>query len=341
MNNRAERTDKIHQFILENVEAHPTDITALVSHEFGISRQAGHRHIQKLVSENQIFTHGSTRNRKYEVRPLVDFSLELPLKGLEEDKLWREQIRPLLSKLSPNLIKICYYGFTEMVNNAIDHSDGNLLSLKVRLTHNIVTLQITDNGVGIFKKIQEKFNLDDPLHAILELAKGKLTTDPQHHTGEGIFFTSRMFDQFVILSGKLFFTHLETDKDWLVENKEDLFAGTSVGLKINTKSTRTTQQVFDQYSDDDFGFSKTHIPVFLAVYGEDNLISRSQAKRLLVRFERFKEIVLDFENVESIGQAFADEIFRVFHLQYPNIHLTTINTNEQIDKMITHVTKSI
>jgi len=65
--------------------------------------------------------------------------------------------------------------------------------------------------------------------------------------------------------------------------------------------------------DNDFGFSKTHIPVFLAAYGEDNLISRSQAKRLLVRFERFKEIILDFENVESIGQAFADEIFRVFH----------------------------
>ena len=55
--------------------------------------------------------------------------------------------------------------------------------------------------MGIFKKIQKALDLLDERHAILELAKGKLTTDPKHHTGEGIFFTSRMFDEFTILSG--------------------------------------------------------------------------------------------------------------------------------------------
>ena len=50
--------------------------------------------------------------------------------------------------------------------------------------------------------------------------------------------------------------------------------------------------------------------------------------------EKFREIILDFKDVEEIGQAFADEIFRVFQNEHPNINLHPINTNEQIAKMI-------
>lgn len=48
--------------------------------------------------------------------------------------------------------------------------------------------------------------LDLPSHAILELSKGKFTSDPARHSGEGIFFTSRMCDKFEILSKGLFFS---------------------------------------------------------------------------------------------------------------------------------------
>lgn len=341
MSNRQEKNEQIRQFILENVEDHPSDITSLISDNFDISRQASHRHVQKLVQDGSLITHGSTRDRKYEVKPLVEFSIELALKGLEEDKAWRENILPLLNNISSNVLQICHHGFTEMVNNAVDHSEGTLLRIKVLQTYKLIDIQISDNGVGIFNKIQREFELDDPLHAILELSKGKLTTDPARHSGEGIFFTTRMFDRFAIMSGKLFFTHLESDKDWLLENKEEVFSGTLVDLQINLRSKRTTQQVFDKHTGDDFSFTKTHVPVFLARYGNENLISRSQAKRLLTRFERFKEIVLDFDNVDSIGQAFADEIFRVFVSQNPNIHLIPINTNNQVKKMIAHVRNTV
>jgi len=46
---------------------------------------------------------------------------------------------------------------------------------------------------------------------------------------------------------------------------------------------------------------------------------------------------LDFEGVEIIGQAFADELFRVFPSFHPDIHLEPINTNENVRKMIAHV----
>lgn len=329
------KTDEIRQFILENVEDHPSEITSVVSAKFGISRQAGHRHIHKLVQDGLLFAEGTTRNRKYEVKPLVDFSVKLPLRELEEDKVWREYIRPRLENLSANVLQICQYGLTEIVNNAIDHSEGTELVMFLKRTYKSIEINLIDNGVGIFAKIQKELNLDDQLQAILELSKGKLTTDPAHHTGEGIFFTSRMFDKFSIMSGKLFFSHFEPDNDWLLENTNEIQKGTAVQMIIGVQSNRTTKQAFDRFTvHGDYGFSKTHVPVFLARYGDENLVSRSQAKRLLARFERFKEILLDFDHVDSIGQAFADEIFRVFASQHPNIHLYYINTNKQVEGMI-------
>jgi anti-sigma regulatory factor (Ser/Thr protein kinase) len=339
MSKPRKQSQEIRDSILKNIEEHPQDIASFTAGKFSISRQAVHRHIRQLINDGLITVQGATRDRKYELKPLVDFQQVLPLNAdLREDKVWREHLRPRLEGVPPNVLSICQYGFTEMVNNAIDHSQGTLLSISLKHTPAIIELGITDNGIGIFNKIQKALNLDDPLHAILELSKGKLTTDPGHHTGEGIFFTSRMFDDFRILSGNLFFNYVETAGDWLLEDQKELLRGTLITLKISPHSTRTTQQVFNRYaSGEDYGFTKTHVPVSLARYGDENLISRSQAKRLLTRFERFKEIILDFKGVDTIGQAFADEIFRVFQNQNPKIHLTPINTHDQIEKMISRV----
>jgi hypothetical protein len=192
-----------------------------------------------------------------------------------------------------------------------------------------------DDGVGIFRKIQSAMNLADERHAIVELAKGKLTTDPKGHTGQGIFFTSRLLDSFDILSDGVFFTHaFGKDEDWILERPEST-DGTTVFMKLNNHSARTDKQIFDQYSSgDDYGFTKTVVPVRLAQYGDDKLISRSQAKRLLARVDRFRSVLFDFAGVEIIGQAFADEIFRVFAQGHPGIELTPINATPQVQQMI-------
>ena len=230
------------------------------------------------------------------------------------------------------------YGFTEMFNNAIDHSSGSEIRVRIRKNALSTEMLLMDNGVGIFKKIQATMNLLDERHAILELSKGKLTTDPSNHSGEGIFFTSRMFDSFDILSGNIFFTHqFGEDADWILENK-DLSSGTSVWMKIHNHTSRTTKKIFGQYtSGDDFGFNKTVVPVKMAQYGEDKLISRSQAKRVLARIELFKTVIFNFEDVEIIGQAFADEIFRVFALRHPEIELLAIKTSDDVKKMISRI----
>ncbi len=330
------RGEEIRQFILERVNDHPHDIAALTAQEFSITRQAVNKHIQRLVKQDSLVVQGSTKNRAYYLRSLVDWSNVYSLKNLlEEHVVWISDIKPLLKNYPDNTIDIWSYGFTEMLNNAIDHSSGEEVFIKVERTAVDTTIAIHDNGKGIFKKIQEELNLDDERHAVLELAKGKLTTDPDNHTGQGIFFSSRMFDGFEILSGKVYFSHEFNDsEDWILERYKSN-KGTTVFMKLKNNTSRTSKQIFDKFSSgDDYAFNKTVVPVRLAQYENENLVSRSQAKRLLARVDRFKVVIFDFSDVESVGQAFADQIFRVFKIQHPEIELIITNANQNVTQMV-------
>ena len=285
-----------------------------------------------------IIAKGTTRSVRYELKPLVDKKFTvLIFPELEEHKVWLERVRPLLKGVTDNVQQICNYGFTEMLNNVIDHSGSDRAVIQVKRTLALIEMKVIDSGIGIFKKIQTVLGLDDERHAILELSKGKLTTDPERHTGEGIFFTSRMFDSFVIFSGDLYFSHEDAGGDWLIEDKLDRIDGTLVDMSINPHSIRSMQKVFGEYSKEelDHDFSKTHVLVsLLQDTKNDILVSRSQAKRLLARCGSFKEVTLDFKHVQQIGQAFADEIFRVYRKQNPDVHLGWVDANKEVEKMI-------
>lgn len=330
------RGEDVRRFILNNVEKHPTAISKLTAEHFGITRQAVNKHLQRLTSEHALAEMGHTRNRSYKLSPLSEWSGQYRIAAeLAEDLVWKNDIRPVLGQLPDNVMDIWHYGFTEMFNNAIDHSEGSEINIRIRKTAINTEMILFDDGVGIFKKIQVAMNLLDERHAILELSKGKLTTDPQRHTGEGIFFTSRMFDSFDILSGGVFFTHqFGQAEDWILE-REKFETGTGVWMELNNHTARTTKKIFDHYSSgDDYGFNKTVVPVKLAQYGNDKLISRSQAKRVLSRVELFKIVIFDFDGVEIIGQAFADEIFRVFAKTHPEIQLHVAKANSAVKRMI-------
>lgn len=47
--------------------------------------------------------------------------------------------------------------------------------------------------------------------------------------------------------------------------------------------------------------------------------------------------MLDFSGIDDIGQAFADEIFRVFVNSLPEIEISYIEANKSIKNMIEHV----
>ena len=66
-------------------------------------------------------------------------------------------------------------------------------------------------------------------------------------------------------------------------------------------------------------------------------VSRSQAKRVCARLERFREVVLDFSDISWAGQGFMHEIFVVFAKRNPDIKITPVNMSEDIQNMLGHV----
>jgi anti-sigma regulatory factor (Ser/Thr protein kinase) len=263
------------------------------------------------------------------------YSLQVPL---DEDVIWRKDISPFLAGVSQNVLQICQYGITEMINNALEHSGSETITIKASLFDNSIRFSVIDCGIGIFTKIKNDLGLDEPGYAILELVKGKFTSDPQRHSGEGIFFTSRIFDVFTIASENISFSWFKANKQFEV-SKVGGVQGTAVTMEIRKDSALLLADVFNEYADPDKqpSFHKTIIPVQIMQYEGESLMSRSQAKRLMNRFDRFLEVVLDFTGVTFIGQGFADEIFRVFAQVHPQTTIIPVNCQAAVEKMIAHV----
>lgn len=332
------RGESVRRFLIESIGAHPADIVRVAAEKFGCSRQAVHKHLQRLIAEGAVTVSGTTRSKRYGLATLVEWEKEYRLSDeLAEDAVWRRDISPLINMLPSNVVDIWHYGFTEMFNNVLDHSEAETVRVMVSKTAASTRVLVSDDGIGIFKKIQAALGLDDARHAVLELAKGKFTTDPVNHSGEGIFFASRMFDEFDILSRDVSFSHeFDASEDWILDRSEQPVLGTLVTMVLHNHTARTVRKVFDRFSSEaeDYGFTKTVVPVKLLRYGDDSLVSRSQARRLLARFEKFKVVLLDFSGVASVGQAFADEVFRVFRAKHPEVELVAIHASSEVRRMI-------
>jgi hypothetical protein len=145
-----------------------------------------------------------------------------------------------------------------------------------------------------------------------------------------------MFDRFDILSGGVWYSHeFGKPQDWLMERTNPNATSTLVFLRLNNHTSRTETKIFDQYaSAEDYVFKKTTVPVRVAQYGSDKLVPRSQAKRVVARIEVFRTVVFDFQGVSTVGQTFADEVFRVFARQHPEIEIVCQNANSEVQRMI-------
>ncbi len=331
------RTD-IQGFLLANIEAHPIDIVTFSAHQFGISRQRIHQYLQGLIKEGEIIKTGRTSDTRYFLTAGKRLEFEEKIRpGLAEDRIWTQYVRPMLIRYPENIYKICQYGFNEIFNNAIDHSEGSVIFSKIEAGPNEIKITIMDNGIGIFEKIQRALNLSSPRESILHLSKGKFTTDRSRHSGEGIFFTSRIFDSFSILSSDMYYTF--KNNDWFLsdQRREDFGNGTFIKMRISLPSEKTIKEIMAKYADTEIGFGKTIVAVRLSADADDPHISRSQAKRLLIGLDRFHQVLLDFNRVEEVGQAFIDEIFRVFQNEYPNIKVDYVNAKPDVQSMIERV----
>ncbi len=311
------------------------NVATQLATDLNITRQAASARLRAAVKKGLINKEGIGRGVVYTLADTKRVHKEFEREGLSEDRVWVSLIAPMVADLPENVRGIWQYGFTEMLNNAIDHSGSKKITIWGARNALYTQAWVSDNGEGIFIKIQKALDLYDPREAILELAKGKFTTDPDNHSGEGIFFSSKVFDRFDIRSGSLHFMHSDTRQDdWLVERPKTA-TGTLVVMRLMNDSQRTTKEFFDKFAaPEEFTFAKTIVPVRLAQHEGEKLVSRSQAKRLIFRFEKFKTVILDFEGVAEIGQGFSDEVFRVFQNAHVDIKLVPVNMTAAVKEMV-------
>ena len=334
------RPEKIKEFLLDNIPGHPKDIVPLTARRFKVTPTTVHRHLNKLLMQGEVIKTGKTRGASYYLNSSLRKELTFPIKpGLEEHQVWMDFFHDAFSILPENVYSICNYGFGEIFNNAIDHSQGKTIAVTSEIIGNVLEILIVDNGIGIFKKVKNALGLENERASILELTKGKFTTDPENHTGQGIFFTSRAVDRFSIVSSNLGYLKNNLEDDWFIESPDKHVKGTGVSMQISINSNRKLEDVFRQYEtfDEIEGirqFDKTHIVVNLSKFDQDHYVSRSQAKRILIGLEKFNHIVLDFRNIKTVGQGFVDEVFRIFQKKYPKIKFEWTNANENVRFMI-------
>ncbi len=334
----------IKRLILAKIKEKREVKTSEIMKEVGFSRAYVNRFFQDLVNQGKIMKIGQSRGSKYvfsgnnTMSPILSFRSVLMREGLREEDTLKQIKREtgVFLEIKRDLTGILDFAFTEMLNNAIDHSGSEKIKVEIEKETGQISFVVRDFGIGIFKNIKQKNKFPDIMMAIQTLLRGKQTTDPTKHTGQGIFFTSQLADTFSIKSFKkhLFINNLQND--FFVEDCKEL-KGTKIFFSISENSMKSARDIFGKFTDEEtFEFNKTQIRIKLYKIG-NNLISRSEAKRVVLGLDKFEEVVLDFKDVDTIGQGFADEIFRVWQNNNSKIKITFENTGNDVEFMIKHV----
>ncbi|MBQ8393787.1 MAG: DUF4325 domain-containing protein [Clostridia bacterium] len=323
-------------YILDKIASGEKSISKVVSEAFGISTNTVHAYLTELINNNTI---AKLKRGEYKLVSEQSFYSFQRSKGeLESDTAaYDECLGKKIEHLSENIQHIWAYALSEMVNNVIDHSNAENMHITIAQNYLNTTVIIADDGVGIFEKIKNHFNFTNLDDAICELFKGKLTTDKANHSGEGIFFTSKMMDKFLITSSKKTFTTLKYENEELTDFGEAP-TGTRVLMSISNFSKKTAREIFDMYSNTEGSFTTTRIP--LKNIFDTAPVSRSQAKRICNRLDKFEDVIIDFENISWMGQGFAHQLFVVFKRAHPDINLIPENMNESVVNMYNHVVNS-
>jgi DNA-binding transcriptional ArsR family regulator len=325
---------KTRDLIRRTLEAGDSVTMAELLEVTGLTRPAVLYHLRALMEAGDAELVGPSRGRSVRYRSPYDDRWDILLDELvSEHRLWSDLRAELLDQgSSVGAREIHEYVFGEIVNNVLDHSGSQNLTITRRATGRSVGISVRDHGVGIFQHIADVEGLADHHASLLRLQSGTYTTDPDNHTGQGIFFSARAVDQFSIGSGTL---------AWQVDNvagdstvtRINAVPGTIVRWTLDSATTRSLPALFEYYSRaDDDGipqFAVTSIPVSVAA-ATDTYATRSAARELLAGKQQFRVIILDFSNVENIGQGFADEVFRVYRTQNPTVTIEPVHMNEQV-----------
>lgn len=341
------KREEIKKYILQKIALDDKDVIAKTMDSFGISITSVKRYIQESIGSNVLVSEDNAACG-YKLVEQV-FHIQLPLNNpyLTEDQIYNTYISKYLVNCNEEALRIWQYVCEEMLNNAIEHSRGQNIYIEVCSNVLFSKVTIMDDGVGAFRTLLEYMETHgwyqpQTEDALIELYKGKMTSNASCHSGEGIFFSSKMVDEYVLWSDSRMYIGGNGKEPKSVESHFLSYAsrisrkGTVVSMSLENATQRKITEVFDMYTDVDAGFVKTRIPIKEAcINGEP--VARSQARRICNRLDEFKEVILDFSNVEFMGQGFADEIFRVYAAAHAHVLLHPVNMLPTVERMVWHV----
>jgi len=322
-------------WITAAARTHGDDLIAHVMQRQGISRRRARKLLNALVDAQWLSASGSTRKPRWQPGALRQVVQSYALDGLQEDLPWSRDFAPHL-ELRPNIARLAQHAFTELLNNAIDHSGGQGVTVSVRQTAMHLQLLVSDDGCGIFDRIEQSWQIGDPQLAMLELGKGKLSSMPDRHCGHGLFFVARAADIFDLHANQRAFQRRPGRSGWSPVRPLGR-PGTSIFLAIALDTPRTLDEVLRAQAEQGYGFEQTEVPLRLLTGPMVGLESRAQARRVTARLAQFRRATLDFSGVDDIGPAFADELFRVYTRAHPEVQLQPEAMGPRVAAMVAAV----
>ena len=289
-----------------------------------IKRRTANKLLKDLVAAQWLASQGSRRKTDYRPGVLRQVVQRYPLERLQEDLPWRTDFAPCF-ELPAEVGRMVRYAFTELLNNAVDHSGGSTVTVSLRQTPLQAQLLVSDDGCGLFDCIAQGFGIADPHLALLDLSKGKLTSAPDAHCGHGLYFTARLADVLCLQANQVGFQRRAWEAQPWRNGTPAAQRGTSVYLAIALDTPRTLDSVLCDHSlsPGSYAFDRTEVPLQLMAT-DAVLASRAEARRALARLAQFRRADINFSGIEDIGQGFADEMFRVFRKTHPGVELVPV-----------------
>jgi anti-sigma regulatory factor (Ser/Thr protein kinase) len=326
---------------------------ALMAH-LGVSRRRAGELLRQLVQSGWLQREGTARRPQYHPGGLRQVVRRYALDGLQEDLPWRRDFAPFFD-LPPQVARLAQHAFTELLNNAVDHSGGTRVTVSMRQTPLHLQLLVSDDGCGLFQRVHEHLGIDDPRLAMFELSKGKLTTQPSRHAGQGLFFVSQLADIFDLHANHSAYQQRRDDHTLWHAVRPMAPQGTSVYVAIALDTQRSLPALqlahsalsveahaaakADAADPARCRFDRTRVPLQLLA-GGSTLASRAEARRVAARLTSFEAAELDFAGIGDLGQGFADELFRVFARQHPQLTLLPTHMAPGVAAMVDSVRRA-
>lgn len=313
----AELTPWITEAALRHGQALPEHLST----RLGITRRRALALLRKLADAQWLTIAGTARKPTYAPGALRQAVRRYPLAGLMEDQPWRRDFAPCMT-FPREVERLVRLAFTELVNNAIDHSGGTHVTISLRQTPLQAQLLVSDDGCGLFDRVSTSHGISEPTLAMLELGKGKLTSAPERHLGLGLVTVAQAADVMDLHANAAAFQCRGWDEHrWHTGRAGPVAAraGTTVYVAIALDTPRTVDSLLTTSAGEGMSHRADHarVPLRLLAGTTGELESRAEARRATLRLDAFASAELDFSGIRRIGPAFADELFRVLPQALP------------------------